>query len=307
MKTHILYFYLIFSFCLLKVSAQDCNDQIYEGEGTYYDGVAGGTSGNCSLPVTTGDIFHCALNNINYDNSNACGACIEVTGAKGSVILQVVDRCPECASGDVDMTEEAFAMIADVIDGRVPISWKFVPCELDSSDDSIKINFKEGSSEYWTAIQFRNSRYAISTMEYQVSATDWKSVDRVLFNFFIETDGIPSPMNLRITPIIGEPLIFDNIPLNLNADYNTGKQFSIPLACQTLSVEEIETQENTFVYPNPTSDIFYLTQSNTDWTLISGSGKIVNKGNSQQIDMSGLPKGLYILLTENQHIKLIKE
>jgi len=69
---------------------------------------------------------------------------------------KVVDRCPECASGDVDMTEQAFAEIADVIDGRVPISWRFVPCEMESNNETIKINFKEGSSEFWTAIQFRN-------------------------------------------------------------------------------------------------------------------------------------------------------
>jgi len=95
-----------------------------------------GFSENCSLPVVSGDYMHCALNNFDYDGSNACGACIEVIGAKGSVILKVVDRCPECASGDVDMTEQAFDMIADVIDGRVPISWKFVPCETISNDDS---------------------------------------------------------------------------------------------------------------------------------------------------------------------------
>lgn len=307
MNTYIPYFYLILFFCFLKATAQDCNDQIYTGEGTYYGGVAGGIFGNCSLPVATGDFFHCALNNSNYDNSNACGACIEVTGANASVTLQVVDRCPECAEGDVDMTEEAFSMIADVVDGRVPISWKFVPCKLATDDNAIKINFKEGSSEFWTAIQFRNSIYEISDMEYEVSSGVWKSVDRVLFNFFIEPLGISSPMNLRVTPVIGEPLIFKNIPLNLNEDYNTGMQFSIPPTCQTLSVRELPTPEKLFLYPNPTSGILHVAKGSENWELISIGGKTINKGNTQQIDMSGLPMGFYILIMGNQRIKIMKE
>ncbi|CAG8783498.1 13619_t:CDS:2, partial [Acaulospora morrowiae] len=57
-------------------------------------------------------------------NSPVCGKCILVSGPKGSVKVKVVDKCPVCKSGDVDMSSTAFKQIADMDDGRVSITWK---------------------------------------------------------------------------------------------------------------------------------------------------------------------------------------
>jgi len=121
---------LLLLFCLFfkTLAFSQCNDDVKSGEGTFYDGVQGSSDGNCSLPVAADEFMHCALNTIDYQNSNACGACIEVTGSLGKTIVKVVDRCPECKPGDVDLTQQAFSKIANPIDGRVPITWKFVPC-----------------------------------------------------------------------------------------------------------------------------------------------------------------------------------
>ncbi len=229
MKTKYLLNFLII-FLPLNLSAQDCNDTVYYGEGTYYGGIAGSSGGNCSLPVEAGDYLHCALNNVEYAGSNACGSCILVTGPNDSIKLKVVDRCPECASGDVDMTQEAFAQIADLIDGRINISWRFVPCELDALEN-IKIMFKSGSSIWWTGIQFRNLEHSLLSMEYQLSDGSWKSVPRELYNYFVESSGIPTPMNLRITSVLGEQLVFNNVPLVNAVEYDTGLQFSTPNYC----------------------------------------------------------------------------
>ncbi|WP_299437820.1 expansin EXLX1 family cellulose-binding protein [uncultured Aquimarina sp.] len=309
MKSHIYIFCFLLVISVIKTAAQECNNSLHNGEGTFYDGVAGGTFGNCSLPVAAGDYIHCALNNFDYDGSNACGACIEVTGAKGSVILKVVDRCPECASGDVDMTLEAFSMIADVIDGRVPISWRFVPCETTPTSETIKINFKEGSSEFWTAIQFREINHAISTMEYQLPDNTWKNTNRELFNFFIETSGIPSPMNLRVTSILGEELVFENIILNLNEDFDTGLQFSTPEECnQELSIPEFDVTEAIMLYPNPTSSIIHLTENANKWKVVNSSGKTLDQGSDKEIDLSSYSNGIYYLLLEKKKtIKIVKQ
>jgi len=305
MKTS-LYPLLLFSFFINSVNSQDCNDAIHTGEGTFYVGVAGGGEGNCSLPVALDDFLHCALNNFDYDGSAACGGCIRVSGTKGSVTLKVVDRCPECAEGDVDMTQEAFAMIAEVIDGRVPISWKFVPCPDDIINPSIKINFKEGSSAFWTAIQFRNTKHAITKMEYQKTDATWQSVNRELFNFFIEPSGIPSPMNLRITSVLGERLLFKNISLDLNNDYNTNTQFTTPESCQDqLSINRFNTITNKY-YPNPTSEKIYIQNNYRTWTLTDTKGKIIDSGNTSTIDTSSLPNGYYFITIGQQVAKIIK-
>ncbi len=222
-------FFLIFLFTQALAFSQ-CNDDVKSGEGTFYGGIAGSSGGNCSLPVAANDFMHCALNNTDYQNSNACGACLEVTGSLGKTIVKVVDRCPECKPGDVDLTQQAFSKIANPIDGRVPITWKFVPCPL-TGGQTIKVNFKSGSSKYWTAIQFRDLKHAVTKMEYYKNNT-WIDVNRVLFNFFIEPQGINTPMKLRITSILGEQLILDNIQIDTNTDFDTGLQFKTPQECQ---------------------------------------------------------------------------
>ncbi|KAI8635950.1 RlpA-like double-psi beta-barrel-protein domain-containing protein-containing protein, partial [Parasitella parasitica] len=56
-------------------------------------------------------------------NSELCGKSITVTSSSGSVTLKVVDSCPGCSKGDVDMSEAAFKMLGDPAQGRIPVTW----------------------------------------------------------------------------------------------------------------------------------------------------------------------------------------
>lgn len=94
-----------------------------EGEATYYD--ANGT-GACGFPAST-DYYVVAMNGVEYDKDN-CGSCIEVTGPKGTVTVRIVDKCPGCGQGDLDLSITAFTKIADKSAGRVPVSWHYTEC-----------------------------------------------------------------------------------------------------------------------------------------------------------------------------------
>ncbi|KAG9286284.1 hypothetical protein G9A89_014270 [Geosiphon pyriformis] len=98
----------------------------FKGEGTYYNpgmGACGQNSGASS--------FIAALNRPqwgNPPNPNAnpiCGKQAIVTGPKGTTTVTIVDLCPECAFGSLDLSPAAFNQIADPSAGRVPISWIF--------------------------------------------------------------------------------------------------------------------------------------------------------------------------------------
>ena len=69
------------------------------GEATYYD--ADG-SGNCSFEPSS-DLMVAAINGVDYDDAKWCGACLGVTGPSGEVTVRVVDQCPGCAKGDLDL------------------------------------------------------------------------------------------------------------------------------------------------------------------------------------------------------------
>ncbi|KAG1084906.1 hypothetical protein G6F42_021601 [Rhizopus arrhizus] len=64
-------------------------------------------------------------NGANSNKNPNCGRRITATGPKGSVTVKVVDTCPGCANGDLDLSPAAFAKIADMDAGRVPVTWSW--------------------------------------------------------------------------------------------------------------------------------------------------------------------------------------
>ncbi len=69
----------------------------YSGNATFY-GATG--AGNCSFEASS-DLMVGAMNQQDYENSQACGARLTVTGPNGKVTIRVVDRCPECRPGQL--------------------------------------------------------------------------------------------------------------------------------------------------------------------------------------------------------------
>jgi expansin (peptidoglycan-binding protein) len=193
----------------------------HTGDGTFYD--ADGT-GNCSFDASPNDLRVAAINNTEYANSAACGACAQVRGPEGEITVRIVDRCPECPPGDLDLSQEAFAAIAPLEAGRVPISWDFVPCEV--SGPAV-YHFKEGSNPFFTAVQVRNHRNPIATFEALNGAGEFVAVERVEFNFFIEESGLgPGPYTFRVTDIFGGLIEDTNIPFVEAGDVQSASQFN---------------------------------------------------------------------------------
>ncbi|OZJ02961.1 hypothetical protein BZG36_04621 [Bifiguratus adelaidae] len=96
------------------------------GDATYYDPSIG--VGACGWTAGANDMV-CALNVVDFgayanpSQSPACGACLNVTGPLGSVQVTIIDKCPVCQKGDVDLTEAAFSKISPVAAGRVHVQW----------------------------------------------------------------------------------------------------------------------------------------------------------------------------------------
>jgi expansin (peptidoglycan-binding protein) len=185
------------------------------GQGTFYNANGGG---NCSFETSPNDLLVAAMNEIDYNIAAWCGACVEVTGPNGTVIVRIVDRCPGCTHGDLDLSREAFAMIAPLSAGRVPITWHEVACNVTGP---VAYHFKEGSSAFWTAIQVRNHRYPIASLE-----VNGRFVSRVSYNYFVEMDGLgPGPYAVRVTDTRGHVLEDPQIVLGDNVTRPGSAQF----------------------------------------------------------------------------------
>ena len=189
------------------------------GKATYYD--ADG-SGNCSFPASPQDLMVAALNTPDYNGSQSCGGCVLVQGPSGSVTVRIVDRCPGCSQGHIDLSKQAFAKIADLALGVVPVTWQFVPCTVQGP---LRYHFKSGSNQWWSAIQVRNHRYPVKTLEAQVGGP-FVAINRELYNYFVYSAGLgPGPYTLRVTDVLGHVLTDTNIPFQENQEVPGAAQF----------------------------------------------------------------------------------
>lgn len=194
---------------------------IHQGIATYYDATGAGA---CSFDASPGDLMVSAMNADEYDNAALCGAFVHVTGPQGDITVRIVDLCPECKAGHLDLSREAFAAIADPVAGRVDITWQIVSPALSGP---IGYHFKNGSNQWWTAVQVRNHRNPIARLEYQSEGGTWIEVPRTDYNYFVQTEpGMgPGPYHFRVTDSYGNMLIDSGIPHIENGTVDGAAQF----------------------------------------------------------------------------------
>jgi expansin (peptidoglycan-binding protein) len=176
-----------------------------QGIATYY---AATGDGACGFGPSPNDLDVAAMNVGQWAGSAVCGECVAIVGPKGNVTVRIVDECPDCQTGQLDLSQQAFAQIADVSAGRVSITWTPVACNVTGN---VSYWIKDGSSQYWTAIQVRNSRLPVAKLEWLQSGA-WTAVQRAPYNYFVAGSGVgPGSYQVRITAIDGQTLV-DTLP-----------------------------------------------------------------------------------------------
>lgn len=195
--------------------------EFQNGIATWYNATG---AGNCSYDASPNDMDVAAMDMPQFNNSAMCGACAEIDGPQGTVTVRIVDSCPECPSGHLDLSQQAFAKISPVSAGRVTTQWRLVSCAVQGP---VRYRFKEGSSEYWTAIQVRNHRLPIQKLEWNKSGS-WVEAKRESYNYFVEPSGMgPGPVKIRITSTDNQTLV-DTLPsIKAGQVYDGAAQFSL--------------------------------------------------------------------------------
>lgn len=191
------------------------------GRATYYTWADGG--GNCGFDPTPNDLMVAAMNHTDYGGALACGSCVRIIGPRGEITVRIVDRCPECPQGDIDLSPLAFSRIAEIAAGIVPIQWHLVPCPTPAP---ILYHFKNGSNQWWTAVQIRNHRNPVLAVEYLTSQGSYRRINRTEYNYFVEPNGMgPGPYTFRVTDIYGHTLVDSNVVHTANASVQGRAQF----------------------------------------------------------------------------------
>ena len=122
--------------------------------------------------------------------------------------------------------DSTFQVIAELVKGRVPISWRIVSPDISGP---IRYQFKEGSSQWWTAVQIRNHRNPIAKLEFRDTNGQFVAMERQSYNYFLRpgaNQGLgPGPYIFRVTDSYGNVLTDSGIALTVAGEVAGSAQF----------------------------------------------------------------------------------
>ncbi|WP_435586778.1 expansin EXLX1 family cellulose-binding protein [Micromonospora aurantiaca (nom. illeg.)] len=169
------------------------------GKATFYD--SEGAGGNCSRPAAPADRMYVALGPSEYASGASCGGFLDVTGPRGTVRALVMDQCPECAPGHLDLSAEAFARIADPAQGVVKVSYRAVVNPR--LPGPLTFRMKEGSSQWWFAVLVGDHGNPLRSVEVRQNGS-WRAAQRQDYNYWLIASGAgPGPYEIRVTDVYG--------------------------------------------------------------------------------------------------------
>ncbi|KAK2928928.1 RlpA-like domain superfamily [Fusarium oxysporum f. sp. vasinfectum] len=193
------------------------------GSSTFYGGNLAG--GNCMFSTYTlpSGILGTAFSGQKWDNSANCGACIEVTGPSGTIKAMIVDKCPECDPGHLDLFPDAFKAVGGT-DGIVKTSYKFVECGITTP---LVLHNKEGTSANWFSIQVVNANEPVKSVQVSTDGgSTWKSTERKDYNFFENPAGFgKTSVDVKVTSSTGKSVVVKNVGVTAGAQYKASSNF----------------------------------------------------------------------------------
>jgi hypothetical protein len=177
---------------------------------------------NCSYPSPPADGLFVALSPGEYDSAAACGGYLEVHGPDGSVRVEVIDQCPGCGAGHIDLSEAAFSAIAPLNAGLVDVTYQ--PLVNPSLPGPISLLVKQGSSQYWLALLAMNTGNPLASVQVRSeSGGGWYSLVQASYNYWVAQSGAGTgPFTVRLTDTQGHVVTVQGVALSPGVVQGTG-------------------------------------------------------------------------------------
>lgn len=226
-----------------SLSSELSLNEVYQGRATFYDAANPvGGKGNSGYDVPSGDALAgvTAINNIQWNGSQASGAFLKVSGPKqregaAPLVVQVSDLLYERADG-LDLSAEAFFQVADPVDGVVNIEYELIGPADDFATpygytigQGIVVEGIPESNPYYGAFRLNNHRYPVESVDLLTEGGDIVPLERGSDNrFVLNTDtALFGAQDLLVTDIFGQQVTLDDINITggSSADVITGEQF----------------------------------------------------------------------------------
>src|SRR5580692_8329195 len=176
---------------------------------------------NCSYPAPPADGLFVALSPGEYDSAAACGGYLEVHGPDGSVRVEVIDQCPGCGAGHIDLSEAAFSALAPLNAGLVDVTYQ--PLVNPSLPGPISLLVKQGSSQYWLALLAMNTGNPLASVQVRSESGGWYSLVQASYNYWVAQSGAGTgPFTVRLTDTQGHVVTVQGVALSPGVVQGTG-------------------------------------------------------------------------------------
>ena len=177
--------------------------------------------GNCSYPGPPANHMFVALSAAEYHGAAPCGSYLQVTGPHGSVRVEVIDQCPECKRGHIDLSEAAFAKLAPLRDGIIKVSYQTI--KNPPLPGPVGFVVKNGSSRWWLALCVLNTGNAIASVQVETAQGGWLKLTHTNWNGWIAQQGAgPGPFTVRVTDVLHHQVTIRNVALKPGKVQRTG-------------------------------------------------------------------------------------
>jgi expansin len=172
---------------------------VVHGQATHYGPAS--TGGNCSFPSVPKNKLTVAAGPDLYAAGAACGGYLDVTSGTRTIRVKITDKCPECGRGHLDLTDEAFAALAPLGRGLIPITYRVVTNPHPAATLSFRV--KEGSSRYWLALLVDGAGNRLRSVEVRTGSR-WRALQRSDYGYWIAQSGLGTgPFTVRVTDVAG--------------------------------------------------------------------------------------------------------
>ena len=170
-------------------------------------------TGNCSYPGLPAGQLYVALSPGEYAAGAACGSYLQVSGPDGSVTAEVVDQCPPCGAGHIDLSEPAFARIAPLSAGLVGVSYHTI---VDPPlPGPLSVLVKTGSSAYYLALLPVNTGNALASVQASSPSHGSQDLTRASYGYWLAPAGLGAgPFTVRLTDSAGHQATLTGIQLS---------------------------------------------------------------------------------------------
>jgi hypothetical protein len=211
------------------IPAQSANENFIarravSGKSTFYGGnVQGGTCSFSTYTLPAG-LYGTAFSGQAWNNAANCGGCVKVSHAGKSITAmvsslpiwisqtstnhssQIVDKCPECDEGHLDLFSDAFAALDSPSKGIIDTSYEFVDCPKVSGP--LTIHTKSGVSQYWFG-------------------KTWKAAARTEYNFFEIPSGVgAAKASIRVTSGDGKVVVVKDVPMEADKSVKAASNYN---------------------------------------------------------------------------------